>query len=261
MPAQPEKKINPELTIINRESAYEGAMGKRRAEFCLAYLARKQEVLAEISSSQQRAVSKNNEAISCHQGCSSCCLAYMQSSVPECESIVYYLYHHETALRAFRSNFTAWREGLRRHGDIFQECGRLWEDSSQPAAGEEKRSALGVAEKRYQEQGLYCPFLAENACAIYEARPLTCAALVATTPSSWCHPASTSRAKTYVTSTPAMFENSFYYRQIEGSLLAFMPLTVHRILHDGYRFLTRLPGLAGLADAARDERQGDERLG
>jgi Fe-S-cluster containining protein len=250
MPAEAKNNHDTGPAIIPPEFAYRGVTGKKRAAFCQDYLARKQEVLAEIRLSQQQAVAGRGEAISCRPGCSLCCLAYMQASIPECEAIAYYLYRHEAALRTFMANYPAWREGLRRRGDLFKECGRLWEASSQPGAGETERTALSMAEKRYQEQGLYCPFLVENACAIYEARPLTCAALVASTPYAWCHPASASQAKTYVTSTPAMLANSFYFGRIEGNVLAFMPLTVYRILRDGYSFLERIPGLAGLREAA-----------
>jgi Fe-S-cluster containining protein len=239
--------------VISQELAYRGAMGEKRAAFCRDYLARKQIAFVEIHNSQRQAVARNGEAISCHRDCSTCCLAYMQAGIPECEAIVYYLYHHEGALKAFLANYPSWRAGLRDRGDIFQECGRLWELKSRPDAGLEIVAALGVAEKRYQEQGLYCPFLAENTCVIYQARPLTCAALVATTPSDRCHPASPCRAKTYVTSTPAMFENSFYYGQFQGNILAFMPLAVNHILQDGYRFLDQIPGLEGLAEASQGE--------
>lgn len=86
----------------------------------------------------------------------------------------------------------------------------------------------------------------ENSCSIYEVRPYTCAALVATTPAQWCSPSSLNRAKTYVTRTPVVFDRSFYYGSISETLLAFMPLFVYGILRDGYKLLSLVPGLEDL---------------
>ncbi len=240
---------SPATFRLNQAIAYAGAVGAQRAAFCRAYLEKKAAVFADIRASQAEAVARAGQTISCHRGCTTCCLAYMQANVAECEAIVYYLYQHEEVLAAFLRNYPAWREALRRHGDIFQACTAHWEEKS-AAESERARQALQAAEKRYQEQGVYCPFLVDSACAIYEVRPFTCAALVATTPSAWCHPASPERAQVYVTSTPAMFERSFYYGQVEGAILAFMPLVVYGILRDGYRLLAQIPGLDGLAEVA-----------
>ena len=87
-------------------------------------------------------------------------------------------------------------------------------------------------------------------CLIYEVRPFTCAALVATTPPHWCNPSISNKAKTYVASTAKIFDNSFYYKGISGTVLAFMPLTVYGILKDGYKLLSYIPGLEGLEKAA-----------
>ena len=80
--------------------------------------------------------------------------------------------------------------------------------------------------------------------------PFTCAGLVATTPPYWYSPSSTNKPKTYVTGTPTVIDNSFYYKEISGTVLAFMPLVVYGILKDGYKLLSNIPGLEGLEEAA-----------
>ena len=45
-------------------------------------------------------------------------------------------------------------------------------------------------------------------------------------------------------------DNSFYYKGISGTVLAFMPLVVYGILKDGYKLLSNIPGLEGLEEAA-----------
>ncbi len=252
MPMPPAPEGSSDTFELNRAIAYRGAIGAKRAAFCQAYLEKKKAVFADIRASQAEAVARAGQTISCHRGCAICCLAYMQANVAECEAIVYYLYQHEEVLQHFLQSFPAWRETLRRHGDIFQECTARWEEKS-ASENESARQAMQAAEKRYQEQGVYCPFLIDNACAIYEVRPFTCAALIATTPPACCHPASPQPAQPYVTSTPAMFESSFYYGHIEGAILAFMPLVVYGILRDGYHLLAQIPGLEGLAEAALDD--------
>ena len=235
----------------NKETAYKGAIGNKRESFCIEYIEKKKGILEQMQAYQFKTASQNGETISCRKGCSHCCLAYMQASVQECEAIVYYLYRNEPALSAFLDNYTEWRQKLRRNGDIFKECGQLWQNKANPGASAGEHSACNESENKYRRQNIYCPFLLGELCLIYQVRPFTCAALVATTPPQWCHPSSPNRAKTYVTRTPAVIDNSFYYRKIRGTVLAFMPLVVYGILKDGYKLLSKIPGLAGLEEAAK----------
>ncbi len=236
--------------LLNKEITYKGAIGKKRRSFCIKYIEKKREILEQIRADQLKTVSKNRETISCQKGCLHCCLAYMQASVQECEAIVYYLYQNEIALSTFLDNYMDWREKLRQNGDTFKECGQLWQNKTNPGASEEAQLALQESESRYREQNIYCPFLLDDLCLIYEVRPFTCAGLVATTPPQWCSPSSPNKAKTYVTWTPTTIDNSFYYKGISGTVLAFMPLVVYGILKDGYKLLSNIPGLEGLEEAA-----------
>jgi Fe-S-cluster containining protein len=234
--------------IIDQETAYQGEIGNKRAVFCEGYIAKKKEILAAMRADQIATVTKNGEDISCDRCCTYCCLAYMQASLQECEAIAYYLYQHELILEAFRQKFPVWRQRLRENGDIFKECGELWQERMKTANSEESLRVLREAEGRYLEQRIYCPFLADNACSIYEVRPFTCAALIATTPAEYCDLRNHKRAKHYMTSTPCKSDTSFYFSHLYESVLAFMPLVVQGILENGYRLLALIPGLEGLEE-------------
>jgi Fe-S-cluster containining protein len=247
------KKVSP--LLINKEIAYKGAIGQKRETFCIAYLEKKREIIEDFNLNQIKAVSSNGETISCQKGCSQCCVSYMMADVQECEAIVYYLYQHETVLSAFLKNYRNWRAKLKQNRDIFNECGRLWRNNINPGADEKAQRALRESGQRYQRQNIYCPFLSNNSCLIYEARPFTCAALVATTPPQWCSPSSVNNPKTYVRKDPIVFDTSFYYNQISEIIMAFMPLFVYGILKDGYKLLSSISGLENLEKTAMEDPQ------
>jgi hypothetical protein len=246
MPKPKKQPENLDTPLLSREVAYGGAIGQKRAAFCIEYIDNKRKILEKFRADQIRTVTDNGETVSCGRGCSHCCLAYMQANIQECEAIVYYLYQQESVLASFLINYREWREKLRQNGDIFQECGQLWENKSKPGAGGADHLALQEAEKRYQQQNLHCPFLCDDGCLIYDVRPFTCAALVSSSPSGWCNPSSANRAKTYVTRIPEIYDSSFYYSKIDQVILGFMPLVVYGILKDGYYLLSKIPGLEDL---------------
>lgn len=238
--------------IISRQTAYSGEIGRAREAFCVDFIQRKKSAVERLHQRQLESIKSRQEEITCGRGCLSCCLAYMQASVAECEAIAYYLYHNGQALGTFLSNYPAWRAKLSSNGDKFVRCGTLWLKKSQHGSGRKLAEALRKAENEYRRQGLLCPFIAEGACVIYEVRPFTCAGLVATTPPEHCSPHSRAKAKTYVFSSPEMFEDNFYFGKIHGTVLAFMPLLVYSILEGGYQSLANIPGLEGLEQHHRD---------
>jgi len=243
---------NPDYLSImaNRAAAYSGNLGEKRKEFCLRFIENKKTVFKQISARQIATVSKQGKSISCHQGCTYCCLAYMQASIQECEAIVYYLYSNDQILTNFINNYAAWRQKLRQNGDIFIGCGESWLQREQPDEAGSKVIPLQEMEAEYREQAIYCPFLNNGSCSIYDVRPFTCAAIVAATPPEWCSPASGNSPSTYVFTAAEVFDTSFYYNKIEGTVLAFMPLAVYSILTEGYRLLDGIPGLEGIQEAS-----------
>jgi hypothetical protein len=245
----PERIKQPKMKYtltLNKEIAYKGDIGQKRKAFCIDYIQKKKEILAQFLTNQVETTLSHGEIISCQKGCSHCCHAYMQASVPECEVIVHYLYQNEDALSTFVKNYGKWRRKLRKNGDIFQECGQAWQKATSLGNNEKAQQALKESEKKYQEQDIQCPFLVENSCIIYAVRPCTCAALISTTPGEYCNLSSKNVAKTYVTQNPIIFDTSFYHNKINETVLVFMPLFVYNILKYGYKMLSSIPGLEDL---------------
>lgn len=255
---EPDATVNPDYKLIlkNRAEAYSGYIGIKRKQFCLDYIKKKKDILQKVRARQIAAVSKSGKAISCQKGCTYCCLAYMQANIQECEAIVHYLYQNRKALLNFIRSYPVWREKLRQNGDIFIICGDSWLQECQPGDSAEKTSALKEMEVEYRRQNLPCPFLSEGSCSIYEVRPFTCAAIVATTPPERCRPESPDSPNTYIISAAEVFDNVFYYNRIEGTVLAFMPLTVYSILTGGYQLLAGIPGLEGLDELSAEDTAG-----
>ncbi len=240
---------------LNREIAYKGDIGKRRQDFCIDYIEKKKGIIKEIQADQAQAAAKDGETITCPKGCTYCCLLYMQASVQECEAIVYHLYHNESVLATFLDNYRDWRKRLRRNGDIFKKCAQSWLDKNAPGAGAEEFWAFVEETKRYQGQNIPCPFLHNNLCLIYEVRPFTCVGTVASTLPEWCNPSNPNKPKIYQSQTSAVIDKTFYYKEIDGVVLAFVPIMVYGILEDGYKMLSIVTGLKDLEKKALKEPQ------
>lgn len=171
------------------------------------------------------------------------------------------MYQNRKALLNFIRSYPVWREKLRQNGDIFIRCADSWLQGCQPGDSNEKAPALREMEVEYRRQNLPCPFLSEGSCTIYEVRPFTCAAIVATTPPECCSPASSNSPTTHIILAAEVFDNVFYYNRIEGTVLAFMPLTVYSILTCGYQLLAGIPGLEGLDELPTEDTSGLTRGG
>ena len=52
----------------------------------------------------------NGKTITCQKGCYFCCDEFVEADIQECEAIVYYLYHNESALFTFLKNYPEWGE-------------------------------------------------------------------------------------------------------------------------------------------------------
>jgi len=245
---------------LNREIAYKGDLGKKRKDFCIEYIKKKKEVYKEIEAEQQRAVSEAGETITCHKGCGTCCVLFMQGTIQECEAAVYYLYENKEALSTFLKKYQVWRKKLKENNDIFKECARLWYDKSADGSPPEAIRAFEEATTRYQQQAISCPFLHKDSCLIYEVRPFLCSGTVATTQAQYCGPKSTQKPKMYRTQIPALFDKSFFYKEIEGYVFTFFPMTVYDILEGGYKTLAKMTGLEDLEKLALEQPEVKEAI-
>jgi len=236
--------------LLNKEIAYAGDIGRKRRDFCVEFIKRKQEIIKEIRDSQAEAVKGKGEKITCHKGCAHCCHFYMHANIQECEAIVYYLYNNKSVYEAFLKNYKEWRRKLSENGDIFKNCARLWYEKGLKGAGEKEELAYSEETARYRDQDLACPFLVNGVCSIYEVRPYLCVGTVSSSPSEWCSKTNPNTPTIYRTQTTAVYDKSFYYKGLKDYIFTFFPITVYYILEGGYKMLGPITGLDDLEDAA-----------
>ena len=245
------------LFQINRQIAYEGKIGQQRRDFCTNYTASKRRVIESIAEAQVKEAKTRGEHITCTKGCSFCCLLHVEATIQECEAVVYYLYHHETALKSFLQKYPQWRSALRKNGDLFKRLGELSREifSFQFNRGDlttdyisQRQQAFAEEQRRYVMQNIYCPFLDHQLCSIYEVRPYNCAGFFATTPAECCYPLNPQEPKVYRSDLPAeaIVDLSFYYKPLQGPVFSFLPLAVYEILKGGYGYLSTIPGFEDL---------------
>lgn len=242
------KNIDPFL--LNKEIAYVGNIGKKREDFCMDFINKKRQITEFIENMQIITAMKNGEVITCKKGCNYCCYFYMHASLQECEAIVYYLYHNEKVYHHFLNNYDEWRIQLKKNGDIFQNCARLWYKSNTQGANMKAIKDLEVETIRYRDQNLPCPFLDNGSCSIYEVRPYQCVGRVATTPPDWCYNTEKNKPRIYKNHIPELFDKSFYYNNLTDYILTFFPITVHDILQSGYKMIGIISGIAKLEEQA-----------
>jgi Fe-S-cluster containining protein len=236
--------------ILNKQIAYAGDIGQRRRQFCIDFIKKKQGIFKEMQDSQSKAIKEKGQQITCHRGCAHCCHYYMHANIQECEAIVYYLYNNADVYEAYLKNYTVWRRKLRENGDIFKNCAQLWYEKRLQGAGAKEEQAFNDESDRYRDQGLACPFLVDGACSIYEVRPYMCVGTISSSPGEWCAKGSINTPIIYKTQTSAIFDTSFYYKDLNDYILTFFPITVFHILENGYKMLELITGISGLEEKA-----------
>jgi hypothetical protein len=230
--------------------AYKGAIGRRRESWCIDYITYKRAQIADAENNLKQESTSAGRTITCHQGCGTCCCAYVVASLQECEAIVYWLYHHDEALRGFLGAYKIWREKISGIQELFKKVYELQDRAVSKPTTDEERLELLVALSEFMKHNIQCPFLAEGACSIYEVRPFLCAGVVATTPSEWCLSDHPRHGEVELLKAEARFENDRpYFLQTKNAVsygcMAFM---VHTLLQGGYATLSTIPGLEGLKD-------------
>ena len=257
IPIPATKKID--LLRLNRTIAYKGRFGQQREEFCIRYMKHKHAQNEEIMSRLTNYATLEGETITCHIGCSFCCVEQIQASLQECEAIVYYLYKHERALKAFLRQFPQWHCEVSKHEAIIEKLAQLFNKMVQTEFSEESRRAYVQEGTVYARLNIPCPFLNDNKCLIYEVRPYVCANLIATTPAEWCNPTNSNRNKSKIilalpeTANEVPLEVPFYYKIPHHIEAVSMPLMVYGILRGGFLYLSKLTGSDSLkAEALND---------
>ena len=245
----------PDQIGVNRTIAYRGVVGRSRRAFCVAYTNSKKVTLASIANELKQGANKKGNIISCSRGCSHCCKIFVVASLQECEAIVYHLYNHEPTLRLFLRNFTRWNERILRIEDSFRRINTIHARMTAGEASEAEIRQFDAECDRYALQDIPCPFLVDNACAIYEVRPYVCARIVAITPSEWCRAGHPRQGEAMNLKAQMQFEKDMPYftPPVNDCVFSSMPFLVYRMLYEGYDALITVPGLEQLKDEAYND--------
>lgn len=232
---------------LNQIIAYKGQIGKQRQEFCIKYSQDKSNRIPDIQKAQLAEVSAKGLSITCKKGCASCCSLYVESTIQECEAIVYYLYQHEAILAQFLDKYPLWRKRLEESGNIHKEIGKVWKSALAMKMGSE---ALRLNEQmndllgKYTKLNIPCPFLSDTLCTIYDVRPYLCVGHVSMYPPEYCGKDVPGLKFPRTVDTDTLFDLSFYYRSLSNPVVSPMALLVYEILKAGTQTLSNVPELA-----------------
>jgi Fe-S-cluster containining protein len=124
---------------------------------------------------------ESGKTISCRMGCAACCRMLVPLSPPEAFALKEYVDN----LPVDRRRQIARRLSETKHQ--LEEDGLL-DQLSAVAEGTEARSDADFEplNRAYYALRMPCPFLEEEMCSIYEARPAACRELFVTSPAEWC---------------------------------------------------------------------------
>jgi len=230
--------------IINRTTAYLGPTGIKREKFCIDYMQKKLEVFNELRQKQSEIVLNKSETIICRESCSHCCMLMVSASIQEVELIVYYLYKNEKVFNAFIKTYPLWISKIHNAGSLLKDLPEF-KNQSKNDESTEQEPVYDMFSNRiiFAKQKIYCPFLYNGKCSIYEVRPFFCAGYIATSPCEWCNPMHPdyNKKKTYQTfNIDLADDHSFYTGNLGKRVWSFMPLMVYETLRYGTEALYKM---------------------
>jgi len=120
-------------------------------------------------------------AISCRKGCAACCRMLVPLSVPEAFALREYVEQLPTDRRSLLLNRLSDTKDRLKHEGLWERLTDVAEASS-PVPDEE----LDPINRAYYALRIPCPYLENELCSIYEARPAACRELLVTSPAELC---------------------------------------------------------------------------
>ncbi len=118
---------------------------------------------------------------SCHKGCAACCRMLVPLSAPEAFALDEWVRSCSTEQQGrIAARFVEAKSRLLSQG-LWQRLSELCNAQEQPTD-----EALEVVNREYYALRLPCPFLEEEVCSIYEARPAACRELLVSSPPERC---------------------------------------------------------------------------
>jgi len=119
--------------------------------------------------------------ISCRKGCAACCRMLVPLSVPEAFALREYVEQLPTDRRTLLLHRLSETKDRMKHEGLWESLADVAEASS-PVADEE----LDPINRAYYALKVPCPYLENELCSIYEARPAACRELLVTSPAELC---------------------------------------------------------------------------
>jgi Fe-S-cluster containining protein len=135
----------------------------------------------EILKLEEHKSRQTGHVVSCRMGCAACCRMLVPLSPPEAFSLLEYIEQmpHERR-EVIEQTLNATKAGLAAHGLLDRL--RAVAESDKPIPDEE----LEPINRAYYALRHPCPFLENEMCSIYEARPAACRELLVTSPAALC---------------------------------------------------------------------------
>jgi Fe-S-cluster containining protein len=147
-------------------------------------------------------------------------------------------------MSSFIKNYKKWKNRLDEHEGILDEFQQAYAELFESGFDSEKRLKLEELGARYAKFKIGCPFLKDDACMIYDVRPLVCSCQVAVTPPEYCDPENTDSVKQeLILMLPENFQFiPFYHESFNDMNLSgiCMPYVVYNLLEGGYLYLMAL---------------------
>lgn len=135
----------------------------------------------EILKLEEHHSRKSGRSISCRMGCAACCRMLVPLSPPEAFSLAEYIEQLPNERReAVERKLQATKADLASHGLLHRL--QAVADAEQAMPDEE----LEPVNRAYYALRHPCPFLENEMCSIYEARPAACRELLVTSPAALC---------------------------------------------------------------------------
>ncbi len=134
------------------------------------------ELTSVIAARACRAEEKEGKEISCRSGCAACCRQMVPLSIPE----AFFLADSVERMVPVRKAAVLGRfEAV--HDRLAAE--NMIDGMLDMEVGADPHRALNI---KYFQMKIDCPFLVDEACSVYEERPVACRDYIVTSPAHWC---------------------------------------------------------------------------
>lgn len=135
----------------------------------------------EAAELEIRQAAEASQTISCRKGCANCCRMLVPLSAPEAFALREYIEHLPTDRRTHLLNrLSDTKDRLSREG-LWSRLNEIAEASTVVPDEE-----LDPINRSYYALRIPCPYLENELCSIYEARPAACRELLVTSPAELC---------------------------------------------------------------------------